>query len=411
VSGVPADWNKEYSMPHFKHLIVGAGMTGDAAVKGIREVDPNGLVGLIGDEPDLPYDRPPLSKALWKGAPLESVWRTTEAQGVELLLGRRIVSLDATARRATDDRGVGYTFDKLLLATGGAPRRLPFGGDHIVYFRTVADYRRLRSLAEGGRHFAVIGGGFIGAEIAAGLAINAKEVTVAFPEEALGSRVFPRELGLSLNRYYEEKGVRILAKHGVVGVTPRGERLAVEVRPIDGGAAHEVLVDGVVAGIGIQPNVELARAAGLGVDDGILVDELLRTSHPDILAAGDVASFFSPALGMRVRVEHEDNANSMGRAAGRAMAGAAEPYHHLPFFYSDLFELGYEAVGQIDARLEVVADWRTPNREGVVYYLQDGRVRGVLLLNVWEQVDAARRLISEPGPFRAVDLKGRLPAP
>ena len=411
MSGVPADWNQEDSMPHFKHLIVGAGMTGDAAVKGIREVDPSGSIGLVGDEPARPYDRPPLSKALWKGAPLESIWRTTEARGVELLLGRRIVSLDATARRATDDRGVDYTFDKLLLATGGAPRRLPFGGDHIVYFRTVADYRRLRSLAERGRQFAVIGGGFIGAEIAAGLAINAKEVTVAFPEEALGSRVFPRELGLSLNRYYEEKGVRILAKHGVVGVTPRGEGLAVEVRPIDGGAAHEVLVDGVVAGIGIQPNVELARAAGLEVDDGILVDELLRTSHLDIFAAGDVASFLSPALGMRVRVEHEDNANSMGRAAGRAMAGAAEPYHHLPFFYSDLFELGYEAVGQVDARLEVVADWRTPNREGVVYYLQDGRVRGVLLWNVWEQVDAARRLISEPGPFRAVNLKGRLPAP
>lgn len=397
-------------MPHFKHLIVGAGMTGDAAVKGIREVDPSGSIGLVGDEPDQPYDRPPLSKALWKGAPLESIWRTTEARGVELLLGRRIVSLDATARRATDDRGVDYTFDKLLLATGGAPRRLPFGGDHIVYFRTVADYRRLRSLAERGRQFAVIGGGFIGAEIAAGLAMNGCEVAVAFPEEALGSRVFPRELGLSLNSYYEEKGVRLLAKHEVVGVTPRGKRLVVEVRPIDGGAAHEVLVDGVVAGIGIQPNVELARAAGLGVDDGILVDELLRTSHLDIFAAGDVASFLSPALGMRVRVEHEDNANSMGRAAGRAMAGAAEPYHHLPFFYSDLFELGYEAVGQIDARLEVVADWRTPNREGVVYYLQDGRVRGVLLLNVWEQVDAARRLISEPGPFRAVDLEGRLPA-
>jgi len=397
-------------MPHFKHLIVGAGMTGDAAVKGIREVDPSGSIGLVGDEPDQPYDRPPLSKALWKGAPLESIWRKTEARGVELLLGRRIVSLDATARRATDDRGVDYTFDKLLLATGGAPRRLPFGGDHIVYFRTVADYRRLRSLAERGRQFAVIGGGFIGAEIAAALAVNAKEVTVVFPEEALGSRVFPRELGLSLNSYYEEKGVRLLAKHGVMGVTPRGERLAVEVRPIDGGAAHQVLVDGVVAGIGIQPNVELARAAGLGVDDGILVDELLRTSHPDILAAGDVASFVSPALGTRIRVEHEDNANAMGRAAGRAMAGAAEPYHHLPFFYSDLFELGYEAVGQIDARLEVVADWRTPNREGVVYYLQAGRVRGVLLLNVWEQVDAARRLISEPGPFRAVDLKGRLPA-
>ena len=398
-------------MTYFKHLIIGAGMTGDAAVKGIREVDPSGSIGLVGDEPDQPYDRPPLSKALWKGAPLESIWRKTEARGVELLLGRRIVSLDATAKRAIDDRGADYTFDKLLLATGGAPRRLPFGGDHIVYFRTLADYRRLRALAERGGRIAVIGGGFIGGEIAAGLAMNACDVTVVFPEEALGSRVFPSELALFLNGLYEEKGVRVLAKHGVVGVTPRGERLAVELRPIDGGAPSEILVDGVVAGIGIQPNVELARSAGLEVDDGILVDELLRTSHPDILAAGDVASFVSPALGTRIRVEHEDNANVMGRAAGRAMAGTGEPYHHLPFFYSDLFELGYEAVGQIDARFEVVAHWKTPNREGILYYVQGGRVRGVLLWNVWGQVDAARRLIAEPGPFRAADLEGRLPAP
>jgi NADPH-dependent 2,4-dienoyl-CoA reductase/sulfur reductase-like enzyme len=397
-------------MPHFKHLIVGAGMTGDAAVKGIREVDPSGSIGLIGDELDKPYDRPPLSKALWKGAPLESVWRTTEIHGVELFLGRRIVSLDTTAKRATDDRGADYTFDKLLLATGGAPRQLPFGGEHVVYFRTLSDYRRLRALTERGRQFAVIGGGFIGAEIAAGLAMNAKEVTIVFPEETLLSRVFSGELGRFLNSFFEEKGVRVLAAHGVVGVTPRGERVAVEVRPIDGTVVREVLVDGVVAGIGIRPNVEMAQAAGLEVDDGIRVDELVRTSHPDIHAAGDVASFYSPALGMRVRVEHEDNANTMGRMAGRAMAGAAEPYHHLPFFYSDLFELGYEAVGQIDARLEVVADWRTPNREGVLYYLLDGRVKGVLLWNVWEQVDAARRLISEPGPFRPADLKGRLPA-
>ena len=168
--------------------------------------------------------------------------------------------------------------------------------------------------------------------------------------------------------------------------------------------------DGVVAGLGIQPNVALAEQAGLAVEDGILVDEHLRTSQEAIYAAGDVANFPNPALGRRLRVEHEDNANTMGAAAGRNMAGAARPYTHLPFFYSDLFDLGYEAVGDLDARLETVADWKEPYREGVVYYLGDGRVRGVLLWNVWEQVDAARRLIAEPGPFRAQDLRGRLPA-
>ena len=405
----PAGGDKEHPMPHFTYLIVGAGMTGDAAVAGIREIDPIGTIGVIGDEPDRPYNRPPLTKALWKGEPLDSVWRSAGDRGEEFLLGRRIVALDPEARRATDDRGVDYTFDKLLLATGGAPRRLPFGGDHIVYLRTLGDYRRLRALADRHQEFAVIGGGFIGAEIAAGLAMNAKEVTVVFPEDALGGRVFPRDLGLNLNGYFEEKGVRVLAQHAVAGVAPRGERVALEVRPAGGGAAREILVDGVVAGIGIRPNVDLAAAAGLEVDDGITVDELMRTSHPDIFAAGDVASFPSPALGKRVRVEHEDNANSMGRAAGRAMAGATEPYRHLPFFYSDLFELGYEAVGEVDARLEVVADWKTPYREGVLYYLEKGRVRGVLLWNVWGQVDAARQLISDTGLVRAADLVGRLP--
>jgi NADPH-dependent 2,4-dienoyl-CoA reductase/sulfur reductase-like enzyme len=169
------------------------------------------------------------------------------------------------------------------------------------------------------------------------------------------------------------------------------------------------MVDGVVAGIGIQPNSQLAQEAGLAVDNGIVVDEFLRTSQPDIYAAGDVAAFNDQTLGVRRRVEHEDNANTMGRLAGRAMAGGVTPYQHLPFFYSDLFELGYEAVGDVDARLEMVADWTEPYREGVVYYLQAGRVRGVLLWNVWEQVDAARQLIAEPGPFQPADLKGRLP--
>ena len=167
-------------------------------------------------------------------------------------------------------------------------------------------------------------------------------------------------------------------------------------------------VDAVVAGIGIVANTELASAAGLVVDDGIVVNEHLQTSHADIFAAGDVARFEAPALGRRIRVEHEDNALTMGHAAGRAMAGDQSPYTHLPSFYSDLFDLGYEAVGAMDPQGEIVADWKDAFREGVVYYLSGGRVRGVLLWNTWGQVDAARALIAEPGPFNASDLRGRL---
>jgi len=151
----------------------------------------------------------------------------------------------------------------------------------------------------------------------------------------------------------------------------------------------------VVAGIGISPSTEVATLSGLAVSDGIEVDEQLRTSDPDIYAAGDVARFPNPALGKKIRVEHEDAANTMGAAAGRAMAGKPAPYTHLPFFYSDLFDLGYEAVGELDARHRTVADWKTPFREGFVYYLSDGLVRGVLDWGIFGRVDDARALIGK----------------
>ena len=173
-------------------------------------------------------------------------------------------------------------------------------------------------------------------------------------------------------------------------------------------SGREIAVDGIVAGLGITPNTELAEAAGLETTNGIMVNRFLQTSHPDIYAAGDVASFYNQALDRRLRVEHEDNANTMGQMAGRAMAGEAEPYDYLPYFYSDLFDLGYEAVGIHNPEAEIVTDWVEPYQKGVIYYLQQNRVRGVLLWNVWGQVEAARQLIAEDGPLKAEDLKGRI---
>jgi len=391
-------------MPNYKYLIVGGGMTADAAVNGIRDVDPHGSIGLISAEPNPPYNRPPLSKGLWKGDAPDGIWRGTERQGATLHLGRQARSLDPAQKSVIDDQGSVYTYEKLLLATGATPRHLPFHDASIIYYRTLEDYRRLRTLTERGRRFAVIGGGFIGWEVAAALAMNGREVVMIFPEEAIGERIYPVELARFLNDYYRQKGVNVVSGAAIVGLEKTSQ--GVQVRT---SARGEFVVDGVVAGIGVAPNVELAQSAGLQVSDGIVVDELLRTSHPGVYAAGDVANFSSAALGRRLRVEHEDNANTMGREAGRSMAGEARPYLHLPFFYSDLFDLGYEAVGELDPRLETVADWKEPHREGVVYYLRDGRVRGVLLWNVWGQVDAARQLIAASGPFRAADLIGRLP--
>jgi NADPH-dependent 2,4-dienoyl-CoA reductase/sulfur reductase-like enzyme len=234
--------------------------------------------------------------------------------------------------------------------------------------------------------------------------MNGKKVTMLFPDEGIGARVFPRELSQYLNDFFREKGVEVLTGENVKDLKKsKGSYL------LKTDQGHHVPVDGVIAGIGILPNVELARSAGLKIGNGILVDEMLRTDHPDIFAAGDVAESSQRTLGKRLRVEHEDNANMMGKQAGRNMAGASEPYHHLSYFYSDLFELGYEAVGELDPHLETFVDWKEPFKKGVIYYLADGRVRGVLLWNVWDSVPAARALITEPGPFKTADLKNRLP--
>jgi len=166
--------------------------------------------------------------------------------------------------------------------------------------------------------------------------------------------------------------------------------------------------DVIVAGIGIEPEVSLAKALGLAVENGIVVDAELHTTRPEIFAAGDVANCYSPALGMRRRVEHEDNANVMGAMAGRNMAGASEKYEYLPYFYSDLFDLGYEAVGEFGTDADIVEDWQEPFRKGVVYYTKAGRVRGVLLWNTWNQVDAARKLIASEDTFTAAQLAGRI---
>jgi 3-phenylpropionate/trans-cinnamate dioxygenase ferredoxin reductase subunit len=391
-------------MPQYKYLIIGGGMTADAAIGGIRQTDPSGSIGLIGSERHPPYNRPPLSKDLWKGKSVDSIWRRTNRQGVDFHLGRSVNALDVKQKQVVDDHGVAYAWEKLLLATGGAPRRLPFGDDHIIYYRFLDDYTRLCSLSEHGQRFAVIGSGFIGSEIAAALAMNKKDVVMLFPGDGIGGRLFPHDLSAFLNEFYREKGVDVQGGMRVIGMEQKGTRNLLKTQ-----SGKEFFVDGVIAGLGIEPNAALAQAAGLEVDGGIVVDEALRTSHPDIYAAGDVAVFYNPLLGKRIRVEHEDNANTMGRAAGQAMAGTGAPYHYLPYFYSDLFELGYEAVGELDAQLEMVADWKQRYREGVIYYLDHGRVRGVLLWNTWDQVTAARALIGEPGPFRPEDLRGRLP--
>ena len=389
----------------FDYLIIGAGMASEAAAQALREADPDATIGMLGEESHPPYDRPPLTKALWKDGKEADIWRPIDKARAAVTLQRRALTIDRDAHTVLDDAGDTWRYRKLMIATGGTPRRLPSGGDDFIYYRTFDDYRRLRRSVKPGARIAVIGGGFIGSEIAAAMAMNGCKVTMLFPDDAIGARVYPDALADAVTAYYREKGVDVRA-----GITAKGGVADASGMTIELSDGDTLRADAVVAGLGIVPNTRIAEDAGLEVGNGIVVNDHLQTSDPDIYAAGDVAAFPAPALGHRIRVEHENAAITMGARAGKCMAGQDSPYDELPFFYSDLFELGYEAVGTLDSRLETVEQWVTPFREGVVYYLDAGRVRGVLLWNTWGQVDAARNLIAAPGPFDAENVRGRLPA-
>ena len=393
-------------MTHYDYLIIGGGMTATAAVSGIRQLDGKGRIGIITAEPEPPYNRPPLSKQLWTGRKtLDTIYHTLPSE-VEVHVNCTAQQLDPAQKQVLDDHGHRFTYNKLLLATGSSPRRLTFGPHNVIYFRTVKDYRHLSRIAESHKRFAVIGGGFIGSEIAAALAQQGKQVMLVFPELGIGSRLFPSNLSKFLNDYYRQRGVDVLNETSVSHIAGSGTDLTVT---LDGNTIHRIHgVHGIVAGIGVSPNTNLAITAGLKVDNGIYVNEKLQSSNPHIYAAGDVASYPDALLGTHRRVEHEDAANAMGRTAGRNMAGDDQTFDYSPMFYSDLFDLGYEAVGKLDSRMEMVSAWQEPYRKGIVAYHEDGRVRGVLLWNIWDKVDAARQLITSNRAVSPADLKGYL---
>ncbi len=255
-------------MADFRYLIVGGGMTADAACKGIRDHDADGSIGLFGEEPHEPYARPPLTKALWKGKPEDSIWRGTPKLGVDIHPGGPITALDLDGHTATDASGEAHAWEKLLIATGGTPRRVDAWDDGVIYYRTIDHYRALRPLAHEGTHAAVIGGGFIGSEISAALRMNGCDVTIVFPETGIGARIFPADLAQFVSDYYREKGVDVLAEAKVAGVTRDDGKFQVETE-----SGRTVEADVVVAGLGIVPRTDLAEASGIAADDGIFVDE------------------------------------------------------------------------------------------------------------------------------------------
>jgi 3-phenylpropionate/trans-cinnamate dioxygenase ferredoxin reductase component len=387
---------------HYPYLLIGGGIAADSAARGIRQVDPNGSIGLISREPDPPYNRPPLSKGLWGRMPLKRIWRNTADLNVDLLLNESAISLDPSSHRVMTASGSEYSYDRLLLATGGDPVQITPSSNRILYFRTLQDYHRLRTLSTEGQRFLVIGGGFIGSELAAVLKMQGKDVTMIFPENGIGGRMFPAKQSDHLTQYFIQKGVRVLNRRSVISLQDEGG----QVRVVND-QNEELWFDCVVAGLGIRPNLSLALGAGLATANGIQVDAYLRSEHEDIFAAGDVMEFHQPVLGRRMRVEHEENANISGMVAGRGMAGELEPFSLLPYFYSDVFDLSYQAVGELDTRHIIVMDWTEPNRQGVIYYLSKGHLRGVALWNrQFQQLETARSLVNSQQIFSPQDLIG-----
>jgi NADPH-dependent 2,4-dienoyl-CoA reductase/sulfur reductase-like enzyme len=382
----------------YPYIIVGGGLAGASAIDGIRAHDRDGPILLVTRENHPPYHRPPLSKDLWSGRqtldqlPVHPDGYHAE-HGVDVLLRRDIVELDPVQNRVWDDHGATYQYGRLLLATGGKPRLLDLPGDsgeNVRYFRTLEDYLALASRLDTLQHALVVGGGFIGMELAAALTNAGKEVTLMLRGEHPLAGVLPRDLGLHVAEVYRDKGVETVSGE-VLAAVERGQGLF-HARTL---AGNVVTTQMVIAGVGLDPHDELAEAGGLEVGDGIAVDEFTRTTDPYIHAAGDVAEFPCLALGMRARIEHWDHALHHGRAAGANMAGAKQPYDHLPMFWSDLFDLGFEAVGEVDARLDVDAVWKVEGREGLLFYLREDVVRGVLAWGRFGLMDWARALVRE----------------
>ena len=395
----------------YDYVIVGGGLTGASAIEGIRAHDAEKSILLLSRENHPPYHRPPLSKGLWFGKetkdnlPVHADAFYRE-QRVELALRREVEELDPVARKVWDDHGDSYEYGELLLATGGWPRRLNVEGaeiEGIHYYRYLEDYLHFERHLDHFRHALVVGGGFIGMEMAAALTHAGKGVTLLYPEEYPLRRVLPRDLGLFVADYYRDKGVEAVSGEQVTRFEARDGEIVAATQN-----GNQVSTEIVVVGVGIEPEIDLAEAAGIVTGKGIEVDEYGRTTAEHIWAAGDVAEFPSLALDKRQRIEHWDHARSHGKAVGANMAGAHRPYTYLPFFYSDLFDLGFEAVGEVDATLDTHAVWKQEFREGVVFYLQGDVVRGVLLWNVWEKVDWARRLIQQAKPMSGAEREAAL---
>jgi NADPH-dependent 2,4-dienoyl-CoA reductase/sulfur reductase-like enzyme len=381
-----------------QYVIIGGGIAGASAIEGIRAHDREGRILLLSRENHAPYRRPLLSQDLLHGREAlselsvyaDSFYRDHD---VELMLRRDVVEIEPAYKRVWDDRGVEYPYDELLLATGSRPRELGVEGAHreeVRYFRSLEDYLFVEARITHLQHVLVYGGERLAVEMAAGLKGRGLEVSFVYPDEYPLQRMLPREIGEAMADGIRDRGIETISNEAIVAFEPPQDGLLVA-RTRQG---NYITTQMALIGAGTVAQTDLAEAAGLEVGVGVEVDEYARTTDPDIYAAGDIAEFPHLAIGRRVRLEDWDHALHHGRAAGANMAGARTPYTHIPCLTGRALDLEFQAVGEVDTLLQTDVVWIEPQRAGVVFYLDEDVVRGVLLWNLHGHVEWAREQLA-----------------
>ncbi len=391
-------------MTFYNYVIIGGGLAGGKGVEGIRAVDELGSIALVTQEPHRPYHRPPLSKGYMLGQ--------TEREGIyvqdadyydtghalTLLTDATAVKLDRDENRVALADGRILEYDKLLLATGGTPKRLPIPGHNlpgVFTLRRVEDADAIKQLAKPGKHALVLGGSFIGAEMAAALAQRGLEVTMVFPESRLLERIVPEAMGEMLHARYAKNGVRIVTE-----MTPSSLNGDIKVERAQLANDAVMDVDMVVMGVGIRLNTALARDAMLEIrdDDAVIVDATLRTADPDIYAAGDIAAWPDDTFDKRLRVEHWDVARGQGLRAGRNMAGETEPYTALPLFFSKLFGLHFMVLGDLSAWERTILRGSLESEHFAYFYFHDQVLAGTLATGRFEEKQSSMKQLLRARP-------------
>jgi 3-phenylpropionate/trans-cinnamate dioxygenase ferredoxin reductase subunit len=383
-------------------VIVGASLAGAKAAEELRSQGFDGRVLLLGAESERPYERPPLTKDYLRGesereqAYVHAASFYAENE-IELETGTAVTQIDPASRRVTLADGRAIEFDRLLLTTGAEPRRIPVDGatlDGVHYLRTLADCDVLRELLTAGGHAVVVGAGWIGSEFAASARQRGLEVTVVDPLELPNERLFGAEIGTFYRDVHTSHGVEMVLGEGVEALL--GDTAVKAVRTAGG---REIACDFVVVGIGVEPRVQLAQAAGLDVDNGILVSEALETSAPTVFAAGDAAHALHPFYGARIRLEHWANALNQGPAAARSMLGQATSYDRIPYFFSDQYDVGMEYAGYAPKWDEIVFRGERDSGKFIAFYLKDQRVIAGMNVNVWDVNEQIQALIRSRKPI------------